>query len=303
MAKHKAGAVFISYRRDDAGSEARAVRDAIDHAFGKGACFFDTNATLGTEWPALLRKQLAAASTVLVVIGPRWLTASDKWGRRRIDDQADWVRQEVAFALRQKEKRVIPVIVDAGELPPAEALPAVLMKLPTRQAVPLRRDFWDNDIQLLVVQLHEMYPTSKSTRVRKQIGPYPVMNTRAPAALSDLEVDAIVRTTLTKWKYLKSQLPENPRIERKELFREYRFGSFQETIRFMREVSTGCDIADHHPRWENIYRTLRVYLTTWGIGHHVTDRDVQLARYLTRPSFVGAEVVSEFVGLNDAAKC
>jgi hypothetical protein len=61
MAKHKAGAIFISYRRDDAGAETRAVRDAIDHAFDKGACFFDTNAALGTEWPGLLREQLAAA--------------------------------------------------------------------------------------------------------------------------------------------------------------------------------------------------------------------------------------------------
>jgi hypothetical protein len=56
MAKHKAGAIFISYRRDDAGAETRAVRDAIDHAFDKGACFFDTNAALGTEWPGLLRE-------------------------------------------------------------------------------------------------------------------------------------------------------------------------------------------------------------------------------------------------------
>jgi pterin-4a-carbinolamine dehydratase len=67
-------------------------------------------------------------------------------------------------------------------------------------------------------------------------------------------------------------------MERKELFREYKFGSFQEAIRFMREVSTGCDIADHHPRWENIYRTLRVYLTTWGIDHRVTDRQTQRAK-------------------------
>ena len=78
---------------------------------------------------------------------------------------------------------------------------------------------------------------------------------------------------------MESPLPENPASSRTELFREYTFHSFQEAIRFMREVSAGCDVADHHPRWENLYRTLRVYLTTWGIGHRITDRDVQLARY------------------------
>ena len=90
----------------------------------------------------------------------------------------------------------------------------------------------------------------------------------------------MLETQLKGWQCLTSPLPEHPGQLRTELFREFKFKSFQEAIRFMREVSAGCDIADHHPRWENIYRTLRVYLTTGGIDHRVTDRDVQLARYL-----------------------
>ena len=48
----------------------------------------------------------------------------------------------------------------------------------------------------------------------------------------------------------------------------------------MNEVAPGCDIAIHHPRWENIWKTVKVYLTTWDIGHRISDRDIQLARYL-----------------------
>jgi len=48
----------------------------------------------------------------------------------------------------------------------------------------------------------------------------------------------------------------------------------------MYEVAPGCDIAVHHPRWENIWKSLRVYLTTWDIGQRLTDRDIQLAKYL-----------------------
>ena len=48
----------------------------------------------------------------------------------------------------------------------------------------------------------------------------------------------------------------------------------------MYRVAPGCDIAIHHTRWENIWRTVRVYLTTWDIDHQISDRDIQLAKYL-----------------------
>ena len=47
----------------------------------------------------------------------------------------------------------------------------------------------------------------------------------------------------------------------------------------MSQVAKGCDIANHHPRWENLWKTLRVFLTTWNIGHKISDRDIQLAKY------------------------
>jgi len=50
----------------------------------------------------------------------------------------------------------------------------------------------------------------------------------------------------------------------------------------MNEVAPACVIAAHHQRWENIWRAVRVYLTTFDIGHQVTDRDVQLAKYFDR---------------------
>ena len=37
---------------------------------------------------------------MLAVIGPRWLAATDKQGRRRLDLPADFVRQEIAESLR-----------------------------------------------------------------------------------------------------------------------------------------------------------------------------------------------------------
>jgi pterin-4a-carbinolamine dehydratase len=94
-----------------------------------------------------------------------------------------------------------------------------------------------------------------------------------------------------KWKKKVSPLPEDSESVRVELFREYRFKSFRDAIRFMYQVAPGCDIAIHHPRWENIWKTVRVYLSTWDIEHRISDRDIQLARYLDKAysEFDGAD--------------
>ena len=64
-----------------------------------------------------------------------------------------------------------------------------------------------------------------------------------------------------------------------EITRNLRFRSFQSAIRFMHQVAPACDIANHHPRWENNWRDLRIWLTTWDADQQITDRDLQLARY------------------------
>ena len=84
---------------------------------------------------------------MLVVIGPRWLTASDRQGRRRLDLPADWVRQEIAEGLRGSGVRVFPVLVDGAEMPSEEELPEALRALARRQAFPLTIRHWRNDVE------------------------------------------------------------------------------------------------------------------------------------------------------------
>ena len=91
---------------------------------------------------------------------------------------------------------------------------------------------------------------------------------------------SFLQAQLPFWTLLKSPLPENPEVTREELFRELRFRSFLEAIGFMSLVAPGCDALDHHPRWENAYRVIRVYLSTWDEGlHAVSVRDIRLAEY------------------------
>lgn len=273
--------VFLNYRRDDAGGEAIAISSALRKEFGDDSVFMDTSSLqAGTTWPEELQTALRGAETVLVVVGPDWLRAgSNEWGQRRIDREDDWVRQEIAMALNSN-KRVIPVLVKGGQIPPSEVLPKDIETLPKRQAIELRRDYWDHDIKLLLAQFGRSM--TRHVDYESKIGPYPRKAPEGPDPISDDKLRRILETTLPEWTKIVSPLPENPSETRSELFREFKFRSFQEAVKFMEQVAPGCDIAMHHPRWENIWKTIRVFLTTWDIGHHISDRDIQLARYFDR---------------------
>ena len=108
--------------------------------------------------------------------------------------------------------------------------------------------------------------------------------------LTEERIQIALKHNLSKWIKVVSKLPEEPTKDRVELFRQYKFKTFLGAIEFMHQVAPGCDIQLHHPRWENLWCTLRVYLSTWDIGHRISDRDIQLAKYLDKAfsSFSGA---------------
>jgi pterin-4a-carbinolamine dehydratase len=270
-------AIFISYRREDAAAEAGRIKSSISEKLKIATPFMDSSSIhAGATWPAEIRDSLHHASIVIVVIGPDWLRASDEWGKRRIDQENDWVRQEVSIALATKGKIVIPVLVRDAVLPPPDALPESLRDLVHRQAIELRTAYWDHDISLLLGQIA---PRSQSVGQTNPGNPYPRNPPEGPDPITEEKLQVYLRTELAKWKRKTSPLPEDPDQVRVELYREYRFKSFREAIGFMSQVAPGCDIAIHHPRWENLWKTVRVYLSTWDIGHRISDRDIQLARY------------------------
>ena len=109
----------------------------------------------GDNWPDEIRNALKDAHTVVIVVGDvnKWLGVG-KYGKRRIDEDHDWIRQEVALAL-QENKKLIPVLVGSeGEMVPADALPDEINSLGTKQAIRLRHDTWDNDVRSLIDQLY-----------------------------------------------------------------------------------------------------------------------------------------------------
>ena len=132
-ARKAGGKIFISYRRDDATPYARHLFDSLVARFGEEKVFLDQSTIEpGAAFPKLIRDTIANSGVMLVVIGPRWTGASDRFGRARIKDTRDWVRLEIELALRAK-LHVIPLLVDGATMPTAE-LPPSLKRLKTLQA-------------------------------------------------------------------------------------------------------------------------------------------------------------------------
>lgn len=151
-------AIFISYRRSDDAGEAGRLFDRLKRRFGERV-FMDVEGGIqpGEAFAEVIARRLLGCRAAVVVIGPRWLAATDARGGRRIDDPADWVRIEVATALRSGAE-VFPVLVDGATMPTAAELPAELAPLAGRQALELRNDSWDFDAGRLIHALEAVVP-------------------------------------------------------------------------------------------------------------------------------------------------
>jgi hypothetical protein len=142
--------IFISYRRDDAGGHAGRLCDRLNARFGKEQIFRDLDTIpAGEDFVEAIQEAVGECNVLLALIGKKWLTMSDAEGRRRLDDETDLVRLEIAAALQRKVK-VIPVLVQGALMPQAHDLPADLEPLARRNAFSLTDAGWDADVMRLM---------------------------------------------------------------------------------------------------------------------------------------------------------
>jgi len=271
--------IFLSYRRLDSEPEAGRLLTTLQRELPDAEIFMDTTSIApGSEWPVEIREALGSATLIIVIIGPDWLRAgSDAWGRRPIDRDDDWVRLEIQSALADG-KRILPVLIREASMPPSDVLPNAIQALTSRQALEIRAGYWEHDVKLLFRQIARTEESAGLLERDVELYPIPPSD-ETIEAIGEAKLAAALRGSLKGWVRVESVVPDSPGETRIELYREYKFQSFQDAIGFMSQVAKGCDIANHHPRWENVWKTLRVFLTTWNIGHRISDRDIQLAKY------------------------
>jgi 4a-hydroxytetrahydrobiopterin dehydratase len=56
----------------------------------------------------------------------------------------------------------------------------------------------------------------------------------------------------------------------------FTFKDFNEAFGWMSRVALAAEKADHHPEWSNVYKTVKVLLTTHDVDG-LSERDVKLA--------------------------
>ena len=157
-----AGKIFISYRRDDSAANALSICQYLEHEFGRKNVFIDVDMRAGAKFPRVLEQRLAECKVMLVLIGPHWINAHDDQGQRRLEHPEDWVRVEIAEALK-RAITVIPVRVNGAELPRRTMLPEDIQGLLDHQAVSVTTSGFRNEMAGLVRDIRSV-PSPKRWR-------------------------------------------------------------------------------------------------------------------------------------------
>ncbi len=153
--------IFINYRRDDAPGVAGRLYDHLAKSFPRRDLFMDVDAIKpGLDFVKQLDAQVSKCDVLLAVIGPDWPNAQDANGRRRLDGDKDYVRIEIASALK-RDIPVIPVLVHGAVMPAEDDLPEDLKPLTRRQALELRHTRFNADADAIGSALKDCLPHPK----------------------------------------------------------------------------------------------------------------------------------------------
>ena len=157
--------IYLSYRRMDAAAYAGRLFDYLSRHFGQGSVFMDIGSIAGgQDFAQAIESALNACDVVLVLIGSTWATSTGQDGRRRLDDPKDWVRLEVAAALR-RNVLVVPVLVEGVRIPDPASLPEELRPLCRRNARELSDLRWSYDVGELVKDLEKTVRPPKKLEI------------------------------------------------------------------------------------------------------------------------------------------
>ncbi|MGA2293188.1 TIR domain-containing protein, partial [Bradyrhizobium sp.] len=146
--------VFISYRRQTAAGEARALFNELVARLGRKAVFMDVDSiSLGRDFRSELQKTLAACDLMLVLIDKDWATAKDEAGQIRLENASDFVRMEIEAGLK-RDIVVTPVLLKGAQMPTAEQLPAAIRDLAYRHGFELSHLRWQSDVREMLRRLN-----------------------------------------------------------------------------------------------------------------------------------------------------
>jgi uncharacterized membrane protein HdeD (DUF308 family) len=145
--------VFISYRHDDSAGHAGRVCDLLRQELGSDLLFMDVDAIrLGVNFVKVLGEEVAKCDVLLAIMGAGWLDARDEDGHRRLDNPHDFIRVEIAAALK-RDIPVIPIVLEGTRVPRVDQLPDDLRDLAVRNALAVHHASFHSDMARLIREL------------------------------------------------------------------------------------------------------------------------------------------------------
>lgn len=154
--------VFISYRRESGASEARAIRAELQQR--KLRVFLDVDDLRSGHFDEALLARIADAPNFIVILSPNCLD--------RCADEQDWLRQEVAQAIRTS-RNIIPIMMRGFSFPERHTLPEELKALPTHNGLEYSHKYFNAMIADILSYLRtedslEHKPKGASPRAAQQ---------------------------------------------------------------------------------------------------------------------------------------
>jgi hypothetical protein len=167
--------IFLSYRRDDADEAASLLQVCLERYLPGTPVFRDSSSIMpGADWMSEIDGRLRSSAVLLALIGPGWLTATDRAGNRRLDNPDDVLAGEIALAL-SLGMHVIPLLIKGAEMPLAEQLPWRLRGLAAKQSVELPHhrniDLYLQGAQWLAARIGDAQAESARSRQAREQAP------------------------------------------------------------------------------------------------------------------------------------
>ena len=154
--------IFINYRRDDTAGVAGRLHDFLAQTLPRSDLFMDVDAMKpGVDFTKQIEAQVSQCNAMVALIGRHWLDAADDRAMKRLRSDKDYVRLEIASALK-RDIPVIPVLVDGATMPSEDALPNDLKSLSRRHAMELRHTRFAADAEAIRTALQSTGPLRKA---------------------------------------------------------------------------------------------------------------------------------------------
>jgi hypothetical protein len=142
--------VFISYRRDSAGTVAANLRFIIKTRLGDHVLFRDIESIPpGDEFRHTITYAINKCRVFLLLIDPSWCSDTS---RKRLEDKNDYIRFELKLALAKRPSiRIIPILIHGVSSLRDVKLPADVKCLLNLQSVEIGEgEHYDSSIERII---------------------------------------------------------------------------------------------------------------------------------------------------------